>query len=76
MDQKTSKLYSLRPPSQVNQKLQLLQAGKIVDDTPSEQRSPSPEPVYSEAGVRINTREQRFKEKLTRERSVGGRVRV
>jgi splicing factor 1 len=31
-------------------------------------RSPSPEPVYNERGVRTNTREQRTREKLTRER--------
>lgn len=34
-----------------------------------EERSPSPEPVYDNKGVRTNTREQRLKEKLVDERN-------
>lgn len=46
--------------------------GKWVDDVPEEERrSPSPEPIYNEAGARINTREQRAKDKLLRQRNVG-----
>jgi hypothetical protein len=55
---------------QINQKIQLIQAGNYVDDTPEGLRSPSPEPVYNEYGQRANTREQRVKEKLMRERTV------
>lgn len=32
-------------------------------------RSPSPEPIYDAMGKRLNTREQRFKEKMTSERN-------
>ena len=55
---------------QVNQRIQLIQAGNFVDETPEGLRSPSPEPVYNECGQRANTREQRLKDKLMRERSV------
>jgi hypothetical protein len=55
---------------QVNQKLQLMAQGKWVDEEPEERRSPSPEPVYNEHGARTNTREQRAKDKLTRQRNV------
>lgn len=56
---------------QVNQKLQLFAQGKYVDDSPDlGDRSPSPEPIYNESGARINTREQRAKEKLLRKRNV------
>lgn len=44
--------------------------GKLVDDTLEERRSPSPEPVYNESGARINTREQRARDKLVRHRNV------
>ncbi|KAG2483464.1 hypothetical protein HYH03_017647 [Edaphochlamys debaryana] len=53
----------------INQKIALLQAGKLVDDTPAEQRSPSPEPIYNEFGIRQNTREQRLKDKLNDRRT-------
>jgi hypothetical protein len=55
---------------QINNKLAMLAAGKLVDDTPIERRSPSPEPVYNEYGSRINTREQRIREKLMNQRTV------
>ncbi|GLI61404.1 hypothetical protein VaNZ11_003623 [Volvox africanus] len=53
----------------INQRIALLQAGKLLDDTPPEQRSPSPEPVYNEFGIRLNTREQRMREKLQDKRT-------
>lgn len=59
----------LLPPLQVAQKLQLLTAGKVVEDeTPEGQRSPSPDPVYGDNGVRINTREWRARDKLIKQR--------
>ncbi|KAL7147585.1 hypothetical protein ABFS83_06G117500 [Erythranthe nasuta] len=45
-----------------------LQSGLPLDDRPEGARSPSPEPVYDNMGVRINTREYRAREKLNRER--------
>jgi splicing factor 1 len=54
---------------QINQQIQLIQAGKFIEDDHPD-RSPSPEPVYNESGVRVNTREQRVKEKLMKERQV------
>ncbi len=36
----------------------------VVELPPEGQRSPSPEPVYDRNGVRLNTREIRYKEKL------------
>jgi hypothetical protein len=41
-----------------------------VDEQPEERRSPSPEPLYNESGARTNTREQRAKDKLMRQRNV------
>lgn len=35
-----------------------------LDIPPEGQRSPSPEPVYDRMGVRLNTREIRYKEKM------------
>ncbi|KAF6262591.1 hypothetical protein COO60DRAFT_1699170, partial [Scenedesmus sp. NREL 46B-D3] len=58
-----------RQLNNVNQRLQLVAQGKLVDDTPEGERSPSPEPVYNENGARINTREQRARDKLTRHRN-------
>eukprot|EP01018_Ginkgo_biloba_P024932 Gb_19921 [translate_table: standard] len=46
----------------------LLQSGLPLDDRPEGARSPSPEPVYDNMGIRINTREYRARERLTRER--------
>lgn len=46
----------------------LLQAGMPLDDRPEGARSPSPEPIYDNDGIRINTREYRAREKLSRER--------
>ncbi|KAK6155923.1 hypothetical protein DH2020_010171 [Rehmannia glutinosa] len=45
-----------------------LQSGMLLDDTPEGARSPSPEPIYDNMGVRINTREYRAREKLNSER--------
>ncbi|CAA0835571.1 splicing factor-related [Striga hermonthica] len=45
-----------------------LQSGTTLDDRPEGARSPSPEPIYDNMGVRINTREYRAREKLNRER--------
>lgn len=45
-----------------------LQTGQVLDDRPDGARSPSPEPLYDNMGIRINTREYRAREKLTRER--------
>ncbi|KAL3834651.1 hypothetical protein ACJIZ3_009387 [Penstemon smallii] len=45
-----------------------LQSGMLLDDRPEGARSPSPEPLYDNMGVRINTREYRAREKLNRER--------
>ncbi|CAN6442250.1 unnamed protein product [Victoria cruziana] len=46
----------------------LLQSGLPLDDRPEGARSPSPEPLYDNMGVRINTREFRARERLNRER--------
>eukprot|EP01100_Stratorugosa_tubuloviscum_P009393 TRINITY_DN393_c0_g1_i2.p1 TRINITY_DN393_c0_g1~~TRINITY_DN393_c0_g1_i2.p1 ORF type:complete len:445 (-),score=209.75 TRINITY_DN393_c0_g1_i2:161-1495(-) len=40
----------------------------LLNINDSDDRSPSPEPVYDNLGHRTNTREQRVREKLTRER--------
>ncbi|CAL5407654.1 unnamed protein product [Camellia sinensis] len=45
-----------------------LQSGLPLDDRPEGARSPSPEPVYDNMGIRINTREYRARERLNRER--------
>ncbi|KAJ7259609.1 hypothetical protein O6H91_Y409000 [Diphasiastrum complanatum] len=45
-----------------------LQTGQLFDDRPDGFRSPSPEPLYDNMGIRINTREFRAREKLTQER--------
>ncbi|KAK4363480.1 hypothetical protein RND71_018721 [Anisodus tanguticus] len=45
-----------------------LQSGMPLDDRPEGARSPSPEPIYDNMGIRINTREYRSREKLNRER--------
>ena len=46
----------------------LLQSGLPLDDRPEGARSPSPEPIYDNMGIRINTREYRARENLNRER--------
>ncbi|KAJ3675776.1 hypothetical protein LUZ60_004818 [Juncus effusus] len=46
----------------------LFQSGLPLDDRPEGARSPSPEPVYDNMGIRINTREFRARERLNRER--------
>ncbi|XP_068645527.1 splicing factor-like protein 1 [Aristolochia californica] len=46
----------------------MLQSGLPLDDRPEGARSPSPEPIYDNMGIRVNTREYRAREKLTRER--------
>ncbi|KAH7447291.1 hypothetical protein KP509_01G100600 [Ceratopteris richardii] len=45
-----------------------LQTGQVLDDRPDAARSPSPEPIYDNMGIRINTREFRAREKLMCER--------
>ncbi|KAL2540039.1 splicing factor-related [Abeliophyllum distichum] len=45
-----------------------LQSGLPLDERPEGARSPSPEPIYDNMGIRINTREYRAREKLNRER--------
>ena len=59
-----------RQLNQINNRLQIMNSSIFVDDTPPERRSPSPPPIYNEVGARINTREQRAKEKLMKERTV------
>ncbi|GMH41440.1 hypothetical protein BSKO_09350 [Bryopsis sp. KO-2023] len=51
----------------INDKLQLIQSNRYVDNE-EEERSVSPEPVYNAEGIRVNTREQRSKDKLIKER--------
>ncbi|KAF7824875.1 splicing factor-like protein 1 [Senna tora] len=46
----------------------MLQSGLPLDDRPEGARSPSPEPIYDNNGVRINTREYRARERLQKER--------
>ncbi|KAF9617517.1 hypothetical protein IFM89_036721 [Coptis chinensis] len=46
----------------------LLASGFTLDERPEGARSPSPEPVYDNMGIRINTREYRARERLNRER--------
>ena len=55
---------------QVNQDIQTIASGKYVDDRPEGARSPSPDPVYNENGIRVNSRDQRAKEKLQKQRYV------
>ncbi|CAK9135137.1 unnamed protein product [Ilex paraguariensis] len=45
-----------------------LQSGLPLDDRPEGARSPSPEPIYDNLGVRVNTREYRARERLNKER--------
>ena len=56
---------------QVQQRLQLANAGIVFDSEPGKERSPSPEPVYDDKGVRTNKREHRLRDKLTKEKAVG-----
>ncbi|CAK9185028.1 unnamed protein product [Ilex paraguariensis] len=46
----------------------MLQSNLPLDDRPEGGRSPSPEPVYDNLGIRINTREYRARERLNKER--------
>lgn len=46
----------------------LLSSGMPLDERPEGARSPSPEPVYDNMGIRINTREYRARERLNKER--------
>ena len=55
---------------QVNQDIQTIASGKYVDDRPEGARSPSPAPIYNENGIRVNSRDQRAKEKLQKQRYV------
>lgn len=45
-----------------------LNSSEVQDDRPEGERSPSPEPVYNNLGIRVNTREVRFRTKLNQER--------
>ncbi|GFZ15176.1 splicing factor-like protein [Actinidia rufa] len=45
-----------------------LQSGLPLDDRPDGARSPSPEPIYDNMGIRINTREYRARERLNKDR--------
>ncbi|PSR93320.1 Branchpoint-bridging protein [Actinidia chinensis var. chinensis] len=45
-----------------------LQSGLPLDDRPEGARSPSPEPIYDNMGIRINTREYRARERLNKDR--------
>ena len=47
----------------------MLSSGLPLDDRPEGARSPSPEPIYDNMGIRINTREYRARERLNRERT-------
>ncbi|KAK6936465.1 RNA recognition motif domain [Dillenia turbinata] len=49
---------------EINRKL----LGSLHDDRPEEERSPSPEPVFNDLGVRVNTRKERLRNKLIQER--------
>ncbi|KAH7537830.1 hypothetical protein FEM48_Zijuj03G0134800 [Ziziphus jujuba var. spinosa] len=46
----------------------MLSSGLPLDDRPEGARSPSPEPIYDNMGIRINTREYRARERLNKER--------
>ncbi|KAL4191678.1 hypothetical protein AMTRI_Chr07g81750 [Amborella trichopoda] len=51
---------------EINRKLR---SGVVLyENKPYEPRSPSPEPIYDNLGIRINTRDCRAREKLTKER--------
>ncbi|KAL0299506.1 UNVERIFIED_CONTAM: Splicing factor-like protein 1 [Sesamum radiatum] len=62
-------------PKIINKKVKLLEINKklqspeIYDERPEGERSPSPEPVYNNLGMRINTRDVRVRKKLMNERS-------
>lgn len=45
-----------------------LQTGQVLEEREDGNRSPSPEPIYDNMGIRVNTREFRARERLTRER--------
>ncbi|KAG2691254.1 hypothetical protein I3843_08G001300 [Carya illinoinensis] len=47
----------------------MLSSGLPLDDRPEGARSPSPEPIYDNMGIRINTREYRARERLNKERT-------
>ncbi|XP_059667061.1 splicing factor-like protein 1 [Cornus florida] len=52
---------------EINRKLQ---RSELHFGRPEGERSPSPEPVYNNLGIRINTREVRLREKLIQERQL------
>ncbi|KAL0304248.1 UNVERIFIED_CONTAM: Splicing factor-like protein 1 [Sesamum radiatum] len=51
---------------EINRKLQ---SPEIYDEIPEGERSPSPEPIYNNLGMRINTHDARVRKKLMNERS-------
>lgn len=52
---------------EINKKLQ---GSEIHDDRPEGERSPSPQPIYNNLGIRINTREVRLRRTLMGERQL------
>ncbi|KAF8413136.1 hypothetical protein HHK36_001112 [Tetracentron sinense] len=50
---------------EINRKLR---GSEVHDDRTEEERSPSPQPVYNNLGIRINSRDIRFREKLILDR--------
>lgn len=57
-----------RELNSINDKIQFLSSGRQLELKKEEDRSPSPEPMYNQEGIRVNTREQRLKEKMIKER--------
>jgi len=47
----------------------LIVENNYTDTRPPEERSPSPEPAYDVTGKRTNTREQRYRQKIEKERA-------
>ncbi|KAJ0966708.1 hypothetical protein J5N97_023625 [Dioscorea zingiberensis] len=47
-----------------------LHAQEIIDDRPVAERSPSPPPIFNEAGIRLNTRNARYHVKLIERRQM------
>lgn len=44
---------------------QKLKARALVDDRPENERSPSPQPIYDDSGVKINAREARRRKTIS-----------
>jgi len=67
MDEKTQQIYLLKMTIQ-EVSLKLNQPNLGIPENPRD-RSPSPEPIYNSKGMRINTRLDRTKNKLVRQRN-------